>query len=165
MAMERGRFGRMVRQGNCRVCEGELGGVAVVLAWPQTYMNLSGKGVVQLLDHYGMDGSRLLVVHDDLDLPVGRLRIRKGGSAGGQNGVRSIIESLRTRDFYRLRIGIGRPSAEEDPVDYVLGSFSQEQRSAMQKVLDEAAHALETAVAKGPEVAMQQYNGRLLVAP
>jgi len=164
-AVELGRFGRVVRQGKCQVCEGELGGAAVVLAWPQTYMNLSGKGVVALLGRYGKDASSLLVVHDDLDLPIGRLRLRKGGSAGGQNGVRSIIDSLRTQDFYRLRIGIGRPPADEDPVDYVLAAFSREQHKVMQQVLSEAASALKLFVSQGPEAAMQQYNGRQLVTP
>lgn len=156
----RSGFGRPEKVGKSQVVYGRLGSTEVVLLWPQTFMNESGRSVREVLRRHGLTGSQLLVVHDDLDLPLGRLRVRWGGSAGGQNGVRSIIDCIGSMDFYRLKIGIGRPPEGEDPVDYVLGRFTPAERKKIEPVLSHAADAVGSVVELGPETAMAQYNGR-----
>jgi PTH1 family peptidyl-tRNA hydrolase len=115
-------------------------GKSVIFAKPQTFMNLSGNAVSALLNREKLDRSNLLVVHDELDLPLGRMRIRKGGSSGGHNGINSIIEMLgNQQDFLRMRIGIGR---DRNVVDYVLGEFKDEEKSLLNDVIDCAADAV-----------------------
>ncbi len=129
----------------------------VVLAKPQTFMNLSGVSVVQLVKWYKVPLDQVLIVHDDLDLPFGQLRLRGEGSAGGQNGLASIIEQLRTNAVPRLRIGIGRPQWGE-PRDYVLTRFGKEQAAELPALLGRAADAVETWLADGLLTAMNRYN-------
>ena len=126
-------------------------GKSVIFAKPQTFMNLSGNAVLPLLNREFLERSNLLVIHDELDLPLGRIRIRKGGSSGGHNGINSIIESLNgQQDFMRMRIGIGR---DKDVVDYVLGSFKEEEKELLEKVIDCAADAaIELLKAPAPAV-------------
>ena len=115
-------------------------GKSVIFAKPQTFMNLSGNAVSALLNREKLDRSNLLVVHDELDLPLGRMRIRKGGSSGGHNGINSIIEMLgNQQDFLRMRIGIGR---DRNVVDYVLGEFKDEEKSLLNDMIDCAANAV-----------------------
>src|SRR5437899_9990634 len=116
----RGRFGKERREGPGRVTEGSVDGVELLLGRPHTYMNLSGRAAVHLTNRFNVDPADVIVVHDDLDLPTGRLRLRRGGSAGGNRGVQSLIDGWRFKDFLRVRIGIGRPPEDVDPVDYVL---------------------------------------------
>ena len=115
-------------------------GKSVIFAKPQTFMNLSGNAVSALLNREKLDRSNLLVVHDELDLPLGRMRIRKGGSSGGHNGINSIIEMLgNQQDFLRMRIGIGR---DRNVVDYVLGEFKKEEKNLLNDMIDCAADAV-----------------------
>jgi PTH1 family peptidyl-tRNA hydrolase len=131
----------------------------VLLAKPQTYMNLSGHSVHGLANFYKLPLERLLVAHDDLDLPFGTLRVRPGGGAGGQKGVASAIEQLGSRDFARLRIGIGRPPGRMDPSDYVLQGFSDEEQEVLPAILDRATVAALTFITDGLQAAMNRVNG------
>ena len=136
----------------------EVEGRPLILAKPQTYMNLSGSAVQGLLHFYKIPFDHLLVAHDDLDLPFGSLRIRPGGGPGGQRGMVSTIERLGTRDFPRLRMGIGRPPGRMDPKDYVLQDFSQEQEEFLPVILDRAAEAALEFVINGLNAAMNKHN-------
>lgn len=131
----------------------------IILAKPQTYMNLSGQSVQGLLRFYKIPFENLLVAHDDLDLPFSTIRIRPGGGPGGQRGMASTIEKLGTKDFPRLRLGIGRPPGRMDPKDYVLQNFSKEDFKFLPEVLDRAAGAALTFVLQGLNKAMNQFNG------
>lgn len=131
----------------------------VILAKPQTFMNLSGGSVQGLLRFYKLPLSNLLVAHDHLDLPLGALRLRPDGGAGGQRGMDSILERLGTDDFTRLRIGIGRPPGQMDPAGYVLQDFSKAEMTAVSEMLERAVEAVLTWMAEGLEAAMNKYNG------
>jgi PTH1 family peptidyl-tRNA hydrolase len=133
----------------------------VILAKPQTYMNLSGQSVQGLLHFYKLPPENLLVAHDDLDLPFGTLRIRPAGGPGGQRGMASTIEQLGTKEFPRLRLGIGRPPGRMDPKDYVLQDFSKDDIKLLPEVLDRAADAALEFVIKGLNAAMNKYNGSI----
>jgi PTH1 family peptidyl-tRNA hydrolase len=131
----------------------------LILAKPQTYMNLSGQSVQGLLHFYKIPIENLIVAHDDLDIPFGTIRIRPGGGPGGQRGMASTIEQLGTKDFPRLRLGIGRPPGRMDPKDYVLQEFSREDQKLLPDVLDRAADAALIFVTDGLNKAMNKYNG------
>ncbi len=130
----------------------------LVLAKPQTYMNNSGLAVAALVKRFQIQAADLLVVYDDLDLPFGRLRIRCGGSAGGHRGIMSILQYVADREFVRLRVGIGRPPAGIDPVDFVLNRFSPEEQEPLDGVLRKAGEAVGAIVLKGPAQAMEDFN-------
>lgn len=132
----------------------------LVLAKPQTYMNLSGKAVSSLLRYYKIPLSNLLVAYDDVDLPLGTLRIRPGGGSAGQKGMQSIVEQLGTEDFSRLRLGIGRPPGRMEAADYVLQEFRRDEAEALDLVLDAATQAILTFVSGGLDKAMNLYNSR-----
>ena len=131
----------------------------LILAKPQTYMNLSGQSAQGLLNFYKLPMENMLVAHDDLDLPFGTIRIRPGGGPGGQKGMASTIERLGTKDFPRLRIGIGRPPGRMDPSAYVLQDFSREEMKTLSEIVDRAADAALTFVVEGLNKAMNKYNG------
>jgi len=131
----------------------------LILAKPQTYMNLSGQSVQGLLHFYKIPSENLMVAHDDLDLPLGTIRIRPGGGAGGQRGMASTIERLGTKDFPRLRLGIGRPPGKMDAADYVLQNFSRAEMLIVSETLDRAADAVLTFVTEGLNAAMNRFNG------
>lgn len=131
----------------------------IILAKPQTYMNLSGQSVQGLLHFYKIPFENLLVAHDDLDLPFGTIRIRPSGGPGGQRGMAHTIELLGTRDFPRLRLGIGRPPGRMEAKDYVLQNFSKEDFKLVPDVLGRASDAALTFVTHGLNKAMNQFNG------
>ena len=142
------------------IATGVLGNVKVLLVKPQTYMNLSGDCVAPVLKYHNATIQDLLVVSDDVYLPVGRMRIRKGGSAGGHNGLKSVIERTGSQDFTRLRIGVGHGGLRgEDLVGAVLGRFSPDDRRVMDEVVAEAADAVGTIENENLEQAMNRYNG------
>src|SRR5512134_1282482 len=126
----------------------------LILAKPQTYMNLSGQSAQGLLHFYKLSIENLIVAHDDLDLPFGTIRIRPTGGPGGQRGMASTIELLGTKDFPRLRLGIGRPPGRMDPKNYVLQDFSKEEQKLLSEILDRAADAALTFVTDGLNKAM-----------
>lgn len=147
------------RQGKALITTGLVAGVPVVLAKPQTYMNLSGEAVSALVRFYQLPLSRLLVVVDDIDLPLGTLRLRAEGGSAGQGGLRSIIQQLGTEAFPRLRIGIGRPPGVRTAANYVLKDFRGEELELMQATLATAADAVECFLRDGIVMAMNRYNG------
>jgi PTH1 family peptidyl-tRNA hydrolase len=161
----RGRFARARREGSARVRTGTVEGFDVVLARPTTFMNLSGRAGVHLVRVLGVPVSDVVVVHDDVDLPFGRLRLRRGGSAGGNRGVRSLIESWQTPDFIRVRVGIGRPAAGEDTVDHVLEPFTPAERELLPAILGRAADAVIAIVREGLSGPMNEYNRPLPPGP
>jgi PTH1 family peptidyl-tRNA hydrolase len=131
----------------------------IILAKPQTYMNLSGQSVQGLAHFYKIPLENLLVAHDDLDIPFGTIRIRPTGGPGGQRGMASTIEKLGTKDFPRLRLGIGRPPGRMEPKDYVLQDFSKDDMKLLPDVLDRAADAALTFTTHGLNAAMNKFNG------
>ena len=133
----------------------------IILAKPQTYMNLSGQSVQGLLHFYKIPIENLLVAHDDLDIPFGTIRIRPGGGPGGQRGMASTIDHLGTKEFPRLRLGIGRPPGRMDPKDYVLQMFSKDDMKLLPEILDRAADAAMEFVMKGLNSAMNKFNGEV----
>ena len=145
---------------NARVAEGRIvpGGPRLVLAKPNTYMNVSGAPVAQLMRFYSLEPDRLIVVHDELDIPFATLRLKLGGGENGHNGLRSISKSLGTRDYYRVRFGIGRPPGRMDPADFVLRDFSSTERKELPFALDRAADAVEALASKGLEVAQNLFH-------
>ncbi len=140
---------------------GVIHGKKIVLTKPQTFMNLSGEAVRSLMDFYKVELPNILVVSDDLDIPLGTVRMRKSGGAGGQNGVKSVIQHLGTQEFSRLRFGIGRPPGKMQPRDYVLGVFQGDDAILAAQVIDRAADAVETWLADGIEMAMTRHNGSI----
>jgi len=137
----------------------------VILAKPQTYMNLSGKSVAALLRYYKIPLSNLLVVYDDIDLPFGTLRLRPNGSSGGHKGMQSIIERLGTQEFARLRIGIGRPTGKKEAANYVLEDFTPQEREHLPIIIDHAIHALLDTIQYGIDEAMNRHNAPLSTSP
>ena len=143
------------------VADGRLAGVPVTLARPRSYMNLSGKPVAALTAFYKVPPDRLVVVHDELDLPFGAVRLKLGGGDNGHNGLRSITQSLGTRDYYRVRFGIGRPPGRMDPAVYVLRDFSAAERKDLPFFIDRAADATEALITRGLAEAQNLYHAEL----
>ena len=141
------------------VAETRIGNQKVILLSPLTYMNLSGQSVKAAIDFYKCETEDLLVICDDLNLELARLRIRTSGSAGGQNGLKDIIQRLGHQDFCRLRIGIGKVPPGWDTADFVLGKFSPEDAADVAVGINRAADAVETWIADGPQTAMNRFNG------
>ncbi|MBN1955516.1 MAG: aminoacyl-tRNA hydrolase [Anaerolineae bacterium] len=148
------------RQKRARIARSSISGQPVILAMPQTFMNESGRSVAPLARFYRVETSRLLVIYDELDLPLGALRLRPQGGSGGHKGMRSIIQHLGSEAFPRMRIGIGRPPGRMDPADYVLQNFSADEKLLVEEVLEQAVAAVETWLTAGIESAMDQYNQR-----
>ncbi len=140
------------------LAEGRFGSEKLLLSKPLTFMNLSGEAVAPLAAFYKLPSESLLVVADDLDIPLGEIRLRPKGGSGGHNGLKSIIDHLGTREFPRLRIGIGRPPAGVDPADYVLQPFSPEEIPVVELVVERAVGAIETWILRGIETAMNEFN-------
>lgn len=137
-------------------------GIKLILAKPQTYMNLSGQSIQGLARFYKLPLESMIVAHDDLDLPFGSIRVRPGGGPGGQKGIASTIERLGSKDFPRLRIGIGRPPGRMDPAAYVLQDFPKADQIFLSEILDHSADAALEFVTKGLNAAMNKYNGDVI---
>jgi len=137
---------------------GRFAGHDVVLAKPRTFMNNSGEGIEYLLARFGGRPSDLLVVYDEMALPVGRIRLRPAGSHAGHNGIRSIISAVHTEEFPRLRIGVGQPSQGSESVPHVLGRFSKEEEPLVAKAVQDAAAAVQCMLEENIDVAMNRYN-------
>ncbi|WP_119727270.1 aminoacyl-tRNA hydrolase [Thermomonospora amylolytica] len=142
------------------VVEGRLAGRRVVLAKPRSYMNESGGPVAGLRDFFKVPAERIVVVHDELDIPFGAVRLKRGGGAGGHNGLRSIAKSLGTPEFLRVRFGIGRPPGRMDPAAFVLKDFSAAERKELDLQVELAADAVECLLAEGLEAAQNSYHSR-----
>lgn len=141
------------------VGEGFIGGQKVLLVKPQTYMNLSGDSLAEILSYYKLSPEELIVVYDDIDTDFGRIRIRKKGSAGTHNGMKSIISRLGFDDFPRIRIGVGRPFDGRDLASFVLSKFTKEEMKEIAETEKRAAEAAEAIISGGVEAAMNKYNG------
>ena len=140
--------------------KGIIAGEKVMLAKPLTYMNLSGESIREFVNYYKIDPeTELIVIYDDIDLEPGQIRIRKKGSAGGHNGIKSIIGQLGTQNFYRIKVGVGAKPKGWDLADYVLGHFSSQERELVDEAVKKAADAVETILQSGIDAAMNQYNG------
>lgn len=142
----------------CLIAEVSLAGEPAVLARPTTYMNDSGRPVGQLVRFFHSSPERVIVLHDELDIPFGDVRVKSGGGTAGHNGLRSIVNHLGTNEFPRIRMGIGRPRGDQDAVKKVLDSFSSSERKELPAVLETAADAVETIVSTNIERAMNTYN-------
>ncbi len=149
-------------QSKALVGTGHWNETKIVLAKPQTFMNLSGQAVGGLVHFYKVPLTQLLVIHDEIDLPLGTLRIRPAGGSGGNRGQASIIDQLGTQDYPRLRIGVGRPPGQMQAADYVLQNFSSGDQALLKDVLDHAVEAARTFIQDGLEKAMNLYNGSIL---
>lgn len=146
-------------QSKALIGSGILEGRKVIMAKPQTFMNLSGQSVGGLVRFYKVPLDQIIIAHDDLDLPLGTIRIRPGGGSAGQKGIASIIQQLGTQNFARLRLGIGRPPGQMDPADYVLQRFHSSEQDVLDLVLDRAAAAVGVFMRDGLDMAMNQFNG------
>ncbi len=153
-------LGLRLKKGRLRanVASYDLNGHGLILATLKSYMNVSGLAVASLCAHYNIEPKKLIIVHDDLDLSLAQIRIKKGGGSGGHNGIKSIIEALESRDFIRIRIGIGRPPAKKDPADYVLRDFNVVEFAEIEVALHEAMDAVKAIVVDGVVEAMNRFN-------
>ncbi|MCI8792867.1 MAG: aminoacyl-tRNA hydrolase [Eubacterium sp.] len=148
------------RENKAIVGKGVIGGQKVMLAQPQTFMNLSGESIRALLDYYKTDREKLIIIYDDISLPVGQVRVRPKGSAGGHNGIKNIIQHLGTEEFARIRIGVGAKPEGGDLVKHVLGRFSREEDGMIRDVFALAEEALLTIMNEDVAAAMNQVNGK-----
>ena len=153
------------KQGQARTGIGNIAGHLVVLARPQTYMNASGESVNALMNKLNVAPADLVVIHDDLDLPVGKIRLRLGGSSGGHKGVESIIARIGTPEYYRVRVGIGRPETEEKAADmenavinFVLRDFTHDEKKVIDTIIPQVSEAISCLLAEGLPAAMNKYN-------
>lgn len=150
------------RKHKALIGKGIVEGQKVILAKPQTYMNLSGESIRELVDFYKIDQtSELLIIYDDISLNPGQLRIRLKGSAGGHNGIKSIIQHLGGQEFLRIKVGVGEKPAGYDLADYVLGHFSGEDKEEMEKAKERAAEAAAMMICGETEKAMNEYNRKV----
>jgi PTH1 family peptidyl-tRNA hydrolase len=144
-----------------RYGSGRLSGEEALLATPLTFMNRSGSAVRVILDTYHGETSRLIVIHDDLDIPFGEIRIKRGGGSGGHNGLLSILDAVHSAPFVRVRAGVGRPPDKEDPAEYVLSPFRGEEEAGVDRMIARGAEAIDTILAYGCEKAMSLINRRI----
>lgn len=146
------------KRGKALVAESRLGAEKLILVKPLTYMNLSGEAVAPLMSWYKLDTGDVIVTHDDMDIPVGTIRIRKKGGAGGHNGIKSLLQHLPDENFARIRIGIGRPLPGWSVVNYVLAVFNEDQRPLIDESIRYLVPAVECIVTNGIDFAMNKYN-------
>jgi PTH1 family peptidyl-tRNA hydrolase len=152
-ALSRAKFG-------AELCEVTLAGKRVLLCKPMEFMNVSGQAVARVASFWKVPAADLIVVHDELDLPFGRLKLGAGGGHGGHNGVRSMLADLGSAEFARVRVGVGRPAAGRDSADYLLSNFSRAEDKELPVLLGLAADAIETIVGQGLPTAMNRFNGK-----
>ncbi len=158
LAQRMGSKFKVHKRSGAEIITGRLGGAAVVLAKPRTYMNESGRQVAPLAKFYSVPPSDVIVVHDELDLEFGRVRLKLGGGEGGHNGLRSVAAALGTKDFLRVRIGIGRPPGRKDPAAFVLENFTAKERPEVGAICEQAADAAELLIELGLEPAQNRVH-------
>ncbi|HZL19547.1 MAG TPA: aminoacyl-tRNA hydrolase [Polyangia bacterium] len=142
------------------LCEVTLGGARILLCKPMEFMNVSGQAVARVAAFWKVPAADVVVVHDELDLPFGRLKLGVGGGHGGHNGVRSMLSDLGGAEFARVRVGVGRPAAGRDPADYLLSDFSRAEDKELPALVGLAADAIEMVISKGLPTAMNRFNGK-----
>ncbi len=157
-----GRWGQVLSKKKFEAVytSGVFTGKPFILALPQTYMNLSGKAVSRLKGFFGIEKEGLIVMHDDLDLPFGLIKIKEKGGSGGHKGLKSIMEAIGGGDFIRLRLGIGHPEGEREVTDFVLSRFNKSEQKVLDSFLDTAADAVETILVSGVRKGMNQFNNQ-----
>ena len=155
-----GRIGAGFRRDRSRAqaATGQLAGLAVIVAKPMAFMNLTGPPLAALAGYYKIPPDRIVVIHDDLDLLFGTIRLKHGGGDGGHNGLRSVTRALGTREYNRVRVGIGRPAGRQDPADYVLSNFGSAERTELPLVIELAADAVEALLRSGLAAAQNQIH-------
>ncbi|MBA7574107.1 Peptidyl-tRNA hydrolase [subsurface metagenome] len=150
------------KKGLARIGEGEAAGNKVALVRPQTFMNNSGQSLSRLVEKFKIDLNDLIVIHDDLDLPLAKIRLSHGSGSGGHKGINSIIQELGTQDFIRLRVGIGRPDkpeiSEDDIIAYVLSDFTPDEKKAIDKIIPQVGEAILCLLTEGLTPAMNRFN-------
>ena len=157
-----GRLGgafKVHKRSGAEIVTGRLGGRSVILAKPRTYMNESGRHIGPLAKFYSVSPADVIVIHDELDIDFGKIRLKLGGGEGGHNGLRSVVNALGTKDFQRIRIGIGRPPSRKDPAAFVLESFSSAERAEVPAICEQAADATELLIESGLESAQNLVHG------
>ena len=153
-------YGRRFHSRNTKV---EKNGKELILLRPTTYMNLSGKSVKACADYYGIENDCMLIIHDDLDLPFGKIKLVRQGGAGGHRGIQSIYDHFGSKVFSRIKIGIGRPENGEKIEDYVLSPFYESQKKNVKDVINFSIHACDLFLSEGIEIAMNRINGKHLI--
>jgi PTH1 family peptidyl-tRNA hydrolase len=154
------RIGAGYKRDRARVqaATGRLGGWPVLIAKPMSFMNLSGGPIASVSGYYKIPPDRTVVVHDELDLPFGTIRLKLGGGDNGHNGLRSVTSSLGTRDYFRVRVGVGRPSGRQDPADFLLSDFNSVERKELTFVVDQAADAVQALLDRGLSAAQNEFH-------
>ena len=155
-----GRMGARFKRdrSGAAVATGRLAGLPVTLGKPVSYMNLSGRPVAALRNFYKIPPDRVIVLHDDLDIPFGAIRLKLGGGDNGHNGLRSVTAALSTRDYYRVRLGIGRPPGRMDPADFVLRDFAAAERKQLPGLIDRSGDAVEALLTSGLAAAQNEFH-------
>lgn len=149
------------KQRNAKVTSGNILERSVILAMPQTFMNLSGQAIRSLSKKHCVPLERIIVIHDDIDLPLGKMRIKQGGGHGGHNGIRSVVQEMQSPEFIRIRLGVGRPptsNADEGVTGHVLGNFNSSEKRVLEKLFPITIEAVETIIADGLNEAMNKYS-------
>lgn len=137
---------------------GVIDGKKVILLKPQTYMNLSGDSIIEVMDYYGIEPEDLIVIYDDMDIEKGTMKIRKKGGPGSHNGMKSVVENLQTTNFARIRIGIGRPEHNQDKINFVIGKLPKEEQDMLEAGVQKAAEAIPVILSEGIDNAMNRCN-------
>ena len=137
---------------------GEIKGKKVILVKPQTYMNLSGESIIKFKKFYKIPSKNIIVIYDDIDLKVGDIRLKPKGSSGTHNGMKSVIENLKTEEFIRVRVGIGTPENKEDIINYVIGSIPKREKEILEKSIEKAAESVIEILDNGIDIAMNKFN-------
>ena len=130
----------------------------VILLKPQTYMNLSGESIIEVIKYYNIDYKNIIIIYDDMDIEKGTMKIRKNGGPGSHNGMKSVIENLKTNDFARIRIGIGRPEKNYDKINYVIGKLPKEEKEILEKGIKKAVESIPEIIKNGIDKAMNKFN-------
>jgi PTH1 family peptidyl-tRNA hydrolase len=143
---------------NAQICTGTAYEESIILAKPRTYMNLSGEAVSGITEHYNLPLEDIIVIHDDMDIDFGRIKIKTRGGSAGHRGIESIIYNLQSDEFLRIRVGIGKPADDAEPVDYVLQNFKEEENKKLTQVLDNINNCIETIYKSDPETAMNKFH-------
>lgn len=137
---------------------GNIKNEKVILLKPQTYMNLSGKSIAQVVNFYKIPMENVLVIYDDIDVEPGKIKIRKKGSSGSHNGMKSVVAELQTEDFARIRVGIGKPKYKDDMINYVIGAIPEEEKELLEEGTTKAAKAMTSIIKEGIDIAMNKFN-------
>lgn len=150
---------KLSKKHQASIAEGIINGEKTYIIKPLTYMNLSGNAVSSFVNYYNIDINDIIIIYDDMDLPLGNIRIRKTGSSGGHRGMKSIIECLKTQEIKRIRVGISHPGEKDEVIDYVLHTLTKQESSVLEKTIDKMPELIDTLTTAGFDKMMNTYNG------